>query len=188
MVATTLMTTRDRNDLMSESSRLEGLFEAHRTRLYRLACRLSRSPEEAHDLVQETFLRAARRIGTVPRVASREEAWLVRALVNLCRDGWRRQKVRGQQEPVSEVHAAQARGTEEAIVARATVESALARLSPRPRAVIVLHELEERPVKEVARLLGVAQVTVRWHLHTARKRLVELLLPEEGGRSGGRKK
>ena len=163
---------------MSES-RLEGLFEAHRTRLYRLACRLCRSPEEAHDLLQETFLRAARRIDSVPRSATGEEAWLVKVLVNLCRDAWRRRKVRGPQEPLSDHHEGRTRDPESEVVARETVRVALAGLSPRRRAVIVLHDLEERLVVDVAGILGVTQVTVRWHLAAARRQLAEVLLREE---------
>lgn len=160
---------------MSDEDRLTGLFEAHRERLHRLALRLSASRDEASDLVQETYLRAARRLGSVPRGASGEEAWLVRVLVNLCRDQWRRAKVRGREEPIHEGHVITRGGHEEAVVARATVRAALSNLTPRRRAVIVLHELEEKPAAEVARLLGVSQVTVRWHLAAARRQLASLL-------------
>jgi RNA polymerase sigma-70 factor (ECF subfamily) len=71
------------------ADRLGALFDAHHQRLYRLARRMSRSADEARDLVQDTFLRAARAPGSVPSGASAEEAWLVRVLVNLCRDRWR---------------------------------------------------------------------------------------------------
>jgi len=69
-----------------ESERLGELFDAHHQRLYRLARRISRDPEEARDLVQETFLRAARHERPLARGTLDEEAWLVRTLVNLCRD------------------------------------------------------------------------------------------------------
>jgi RNA polymerase sigma-70 factor (ECF subfamily) len=67
---------------------------------------------------------------------------------------------------------------EEAAVARAPVRAALARLAPRRRAVIVLHELEGMPAREVARLLGIAEVTVRWHLLAARRELARVLLED----------
>ena len=63
--------------------RVAALFDAHHHRLYRLARRLTRSADEALDLVQETFLRAARAPRSVPLGADREEAWLVRVL-----DAW----------------------------------------------------------------------------------------------------
>jgi RNA polymerase sigma factor (sigma-70 family) len=62
---------------------------------------------------------------------------------------------------------------------RAALQDALARLSPRRRAVVALHDLEGQSTSEIARLLGVAPVTVRWHLHAAHRDLRRLLLAEE---------
>jgi RNA polymerase sigma-70 factor (ECF subfamily) len=178
------ITTRailDRPHTQTATDRLGRLFDAHHERLFRLARRLSSDREEARDLVQEAFLRAARQPWKVPEGDQPEEAWLVRTLVNLCRDRFRRLVVRSRAaseirrvglEPVSQ-------HPEEAVVARATVQSALACLSARRRAVVVLHELEGVAVREVARLLGVAEVTVRWHLLAARRDLASLLLKED---------
>jgi len=165
----------DPSQSQTETERLARLFDAHHERLFRLARRLSPDREEARDLVQETFLRAARRPGSVPDGEPSGEAWLVRTLVNLCRDRYRRLGVR------QRVHETMRRGEEgahpeDAAVARATVRAALERLSPRRRAAIVLHEIEGVPMREVARLLGVAEVTVRWHLMAARRELAGLLL------------
>ncbi len=163
----------------SPTDRLARLFDAHHERLFRLARRLSSDSEEARDLVQEAFLRAARSPGAVPEGDQPGEAWLVRTLVNLCRDRYRRLAVRerASEELAREAH----RGgdPEEAAVARATVQAALGRLSPRRRAVVVLHELDGLPVRDVARLLGVAEVTVRWHLLAARRELAKMLVKED---------
>src|SRR5688500_17570631 len=80
------------------AERLGALFDAHHQRLYRLARRMLRDPDAARDLVQETFLRAARSPGAIPMGLNDEEAWLVRVLVNLCRDSWRRSQTRGRLE------------------------------------------------------------------------------------------
>lgn len=159
----------------TDTERLARLFDALHDRLFRLARRLSGDREEARDLVQETFLRAARRPAAVPDGEGSGEAWLVRILVNLCRDRHRRTGVRAR------VHESLRRGEEtrhpeDAAVARATVQAALARLAPRRRAAIVLHEIEGLPAREVARLLGIAEVTVRWHLLAARRELASVLL------------
>jgi RNA polymerase sigma-70 factor (ECF subfamily) len=162
----------------SAAERLAGLFDAHHERLFLLARRLCGDREEARDLVQETFLRAARRPGAVPEGRSSEEAWLVRALVNLCRDRFRRHAVRSRMAPEPEREPSH---PEAAAVARVTVQAALARLAPRRRAAVVLHELEGVPVNGVAKLLGVTEVTVRWHLLVARRELAQALLPDRKG-------
>jgi len=174
-----LCATLDRPLEEPARDRLAALFDLHHERLFRLARRLAGEREEALDLVQETFVRAARRPGAVPVPESGGEAWLVRTLVNLCRDRHRRLAVRRRLR--HEVEPPQ--GTPDpagAAVARATVRRALALLPARRRAVVVLHELEEVPVVEVARLLGIARVTVRWHLAAARKQLAAALLGGEG--------
>lgn len=167
----------DSPQTQTATDRLARLFDVHHERLFRLARRLSSDREEARDLVQEAFLRAARSPKAVPVGDQPEEAWLVRTLVNLCRDRFRRLGVRSR--AASEIREEVSRHPEEAAVARATVTAALARLSPRRRAVVVLHELEGVTVREVARLLGVAEVTVRWHLLAARRDLASLLLKED---------
>ena len=161
--------------LPATDDRLGDLFDLHHQRLYRLARRLSGSAEEAHDLVQESFLRAARSIHRVPSTARGAEAWLVRTLVNLCRDGYRRAQVRRRAAATVLAVAPAAVEPEERLVARAAVRDALASLDARRRAVVVLHELEDRPMREVARLLGIAPVTARWHLSKARRQLAVLL-------------
>jgi DNA-directed RNA polymerase specialized sigma24 family protein len=70
------------------AERLTALFDVHHARLYRLARRLAPSTDDALDLVQETFLRAAQFPKSVPVGATDEEAWLVRVLVNIRRDQW----------------------------------------------------------------------------------------------------
>src|ERR1700679_175571 len=74
--------------------RLASLFDAHYDRLYRFARRLSASADDSLDLLQETFLKAARNPKSVPVGAANEEAWLVRVLINIRRDQWRRKSVR----------------------------------------------------------------------------------------------
>ena len=91
--------------------RLEALFDAHHERLYRLARRLSQDPDEARDLVQEAFLRAARRPSSVPRDTIGAESWLVRVLVNLCRDLGSKVVIEGV-ETVDELKAAQDTGAD----------------------------------------------------------------------------
>jgi RNA polymerase sigma-70 factor (ECF subfamily) len=132
--------------------------------------------EEARDLVQETFLRAAGALARVPEEEPAAEAWLVRVAVNLCRDRHRRRGVRrAYAAPMPREVAA---GDDEAArLARWVVRAALLALPPRRRAIVVLHEIEGRSAAEIAALLGMQAVTVRWHLSRARRELAKALLP-----------
>lgn len=153
--------------------RVSSLFDAHYERLYRLARRMATSRDDALDLVQETFLRAAGG-AAVPPGAAAEEAWLVRVLVNVQRDAWRKARVRARHR-AAHPPVGVAPSPESALVASAAVWQAMATLAPRRRAVVVMHELEGLPVRAIAEVLAVRPVTVRWHLHRARLELARAL-------------
>ncbi|HVL66850.1 MAG TPA: RNA polymerase sigma factor [Vicinamibacterales bacterium] len=157
------------------ASRLGILFDTHHQRLFRLASRLARSVDDAHDLVQETFLRAARSPGSIPFGAASEEAWLVRVLVNICRDGWRASAVRRRAVDDGTVIPDAPGHPESALIARKVVHQALQKLPPRRRAILVLYELDGTPVKEIAAMLRMNAVTVRWHLSVGRREMARLL-------------
>ena len=164
------------------SDRLGALFDAHHQRLYRLARRLSRSQDDARDLVQDTFLRAARAPASIPS-APHDEAWLVRVLVNLCRDRWRQASARHRLEQTADRTLQQRPpDPEAAAVARSVVWRALSDIEPRRRAVIVMHEIEGMAVEAIAQMLRVTAVTVRWHLSRGRRQLSALIQREERGR------
>jgi RNA polymerase sigma-70 factor (ECF subfamily) len=163
----------------SPTERLATLFDTHHRRLYRLARRLTDNADDALDLVQETFLKAARAPGSVPSGARAEEAWLVRVLVNLRRDQWRHVGVRERHDQ----HASRPTETTAdhgaAAVARATLWRALDALPPHRRAIVVMHELEELETDAIASLLGISRITVRWHLGRGRRELARALDPPD---------
>lgn len=162
--------------------RVAALFDIHHERVYRLARRLTSSADDALDLVQDTFLRAARSPASVPYGRDREEAWLVRVLVNLRRDQWRKAGVRKRHdEPSSRCDVQPDHAS--AVVARATIWRALDVLPPRRRAVIVMHELEGFTISAIASQLGISAVTVRWHLSAGRRQLTRLLTSPHGAGS-----
>jgi RNA polymerase sigma-70 factor (ECF subfamily) len=164
------------------TARLGALFDAHHQRLYRLARRLSSNAEDARDLVQETFLRTARHVASVPDGAGHEEAWLVRVLINIARDRWRQIAVRKRYATELAVNHPGSSDTESAVLARSIVWQALQRLPPRRRAILVLYEIEGVGIPAIARLLGVAAVTVRWHLSMGRRQLAALVEPRRPAR------
>jgi RNA polymerase sigma factor (sigma-70 family) len=163
------------------SERLAAAFDSHHERLFRLARRLTSNRDDALDLVQETFLRAVRSPRAIPVGLIGEEAWLVRVLINVRRDQWRRTAVRNRHDPEMMASPATAGRQEAAVIARATVWRALDAMAPRRRAVIVMHELEGLTPPAIASLLGVSAVTVRWHLSMGRRDLARLITSRKGG-------
>jgi RNA polymerase sigma-70 factor (ECF subfamily) len=156
-------------------ARLSALFDAHEQRLYRLARRLAPSVDDALDLVQETFLKAARVAESIPRGLKDEEAWLVRVLVNSRRDQWRREKVRKRHDRTVNPAVIKDEDPEASYVIRTIVWKALGELPPRRRAIVVMHEIEGLETASIASLLGISSITVRWHLLQGRRELAQRL-------------
>jgi RNA polymerase sigma factor (sigma-70 family) len=166
-------------EVSDATERLAALFDAHYDRLCRLARRLTASKDDALDLVQETLLKAARSLKSIPVGSANEEAWLVRVLINTRRDQWRRTSTRNRQDATADV-APNSRSFEAALIARDTVWQALDVLSPRRRAIVVMHELEGLTIPVIASLLGISAITTRWHLSRGRRDLVQVLKTRTG--------
>ena len=159
----------------TRSDRMAELFQAHHQGLYRLARRMSGSADEARDLVQDTFVRAARAIGSVPAGEAGEKAWLMRVLINICRDGWREQARTRRRQAEAPPRTEASAHPERAFIAHDTVWRALQQLPPRQRAAIVMYELDGVGIREIAAALGVTAVTVRWHLSRGRRQLAKTI-------------
>jgi RNA polymerase sigma-70 factor, ECF subfamily len=164
----------------STTERLATLFDAHYERLYRVARRLVPTTDDALDLVQETYLKAARASHSIPSGFADEEAWLVRVLINIRRDQWRKAAVRKRHDGETRPSIVIGPDAEAALVARTAVWSALDVLPPRRRAIVILHELEGLTVNDIASVLDISAITVRWHLSKGRRDLARILRPHLG--------
>jgi RNA polymerase sigma-70 factor (ECF subfamily) len=104
------------------------------------------------------------------------EAYVRRMVLNLYLDGWRRRKRWADIEPRIATDD-RVRFPDSGITARADVVQALARLSPRQRACVVLRYFEDMTIEQVAETLGNAPGTVKRHLHDAMHVLRDVLRP-----------
>src|SRR5215471_2941586 len=77
----------------------EQLVRAYDQCVLRLAMNLLRSPEDAHDVYQEAFLRVYRNLHLF-RFDSNFQTWLYRIVTNLCLDHLRKRKVRKEEPTV----------------------------------------------------------------------------------------
>jgi RNA polymerase sigma-70 factor (ECF subfamily) len=141
-----------------------------------IARRLMQDPDDADDLVQDAFLRALDRIATFD-AARAFGPWFTRVLVNLGLDQRRKQKVRRTEPRDPESFAGGPSPDRE--VERAELKDSLgkarAALPDRQRLIVTLFEIDGHSTEEVATMLEVSQVTIRWHLHQARRTLRETL-------------
>ena len=158
-----------------ERAAFDQLMEMHQQRVVTLAWRLLGTREDARDAAQEAFLRVFRHLH---KYDARYDfnGWLYRIVVNVCRD-LQRQRGRHGGLSLDESAVAQLASDDDSEAdalagqERAWLQRALAELSEKERAAIVLRDLEGLPTEEVARLLGSSATTVRSQISAARTKL-----------------
>jgi RNA polymerase sigma-70 factor, ECF subfamily len=147
------------------------LFHRHRRQLHRLARLTSRSPEDAEDALQDAMLSAHRGAGSF-RSDAAVRSWLHRIVVNACLDRLRRAKAHPT-SPLQDVHSVADRTAQ--VETAILVHKALMRLPVEQRAAVVAVDMEGYSIADTARLLGVAEGTVKSRCARARARLADLL-------------
>jgi RNA polymerase sigma-70 factor (sigma-E family) len=155
--------------------RYEGFHEFVRARqqsLMRTAYLLTGNPHLAEDLLQTVLTRVATHWAKLAK-GGHPEAYARKALVNQT-ISWRRRR---QAELPGELPEA-GHSHDEATVRRLALQQALAQLTPKQRAVIVLRFYEDRTEHETARLMGVSIGTVKSQTHYALAKL-RALAPAE---------
>ena len=145
--------------------------------LLRTATLLTGDRHAAEDLVQETLVRAAQHWSRVEPATA--DAYVRRILYTRSVDAWRWR--RHQPDPVDgaehDTVASQAGAGADAVDTRLTLAEALARLTPRQRAVLVARFYEDRTEVDAARVLGCSVSTVKSQTRHALERL-RVLAPE----------
>jgi len=145
--------------------------------LLRTATLLTGDRHAAEDLVQEALVRAAQHWSRVEPATA--DAYVRRILYTRSVDAWRWR--RHQPDPVDRAeHDAVSSQTgvgADAVDTRLTLATALARLTPRQRAVLVARFYEDRTEVDAARVLGCSVNTVKSQTRHALERL-RVLAPE----------
>jgi RNA polymerase sigma-70 factor (ECF subfamily) len=158
---------------------LAPLMERHYRRLYGIALSYLRHPDDALDVVQETFVKAFQK---ADRWDGSTEAgpWLSRVAVNQSIDRWRRRKRRQATfTPLAEgdhddALAATDPDPDDTVLGREMRDHlavALEGLPERQRAVVVLRHYQEMSLEEIAQALGMRLGTVKSTLHRALGRM-----------------
>lgn len=135
-------------------------------RLWRISWSILRCGADCDDALQETLLRAWQKIDGL-REERFFETWLTRILINECKRTLKR-RADGLKQ-ISENR------PEEACPENRELAEAIALLPLETRIPIVLHYMEGYSIREIAAMLRLPETTVKWRLHSGRKRLKEEL-------------
>ena len=147
-------------------------------RIRRVLGRMAGRGADLDDIVQETYLRAWRRLGGF-RGDCLPLTWLTRIAINVARNVARgRRPAAASPEALDQAPAAPAAWGEGRVMA--AYERALARLSPDLRATFLLHETEGMTYQGVADALGCPIGTVMSRLHRARAQILNELRDASG--------
>ena len=149
------------------------LVSRHTSRLWAVAVRTLRDPEEAADALQDAMVSAFRGAGSY-RGEAAVTTWLHRVVVNACLDRMRRAKARPS-VPLPERDIAQPGDAHSVTVTLLDLSRALQQLPAAQRLAIVLVDLQELSVAEAAAVLDVAEGTVKSRCARGRAALAVLM-------------
>jgi RNA polymerase sigma-70 factor (ECF subfamily) len=147
---------------VERNEQLERLYRERGAKMWRAVLAFAGDPEVASDAVAEGFAQALHRGADLRD----PERWLWRTVFRIAAGLLHE---RGRTEPLGE------QGSYEMEEPARELVAALARLSPKQRAAVVLHHAAGYPLKEIAAILDSTPGAVKVHLLRGRRRLRELL-------------
>ena len=156
----------------------DALFRRYQLPLYVYVFELVHDEQAALDIVQETFIRGVRHIGSL-RDDEKFGSWLFGITHQMCIQRWR---ARNREEMALEELGAQPAHLEsdpaELLIAREKEAEFMALLNQLPlpqRSVLLLHFVEDFSLEEIAGITGTALGTVKSRLHYAKKALRKMI-------------
>jgi len=173
----------------------------HLDALYRTALRMTRNPQDAEDLVQETMLRAFRFLDRFQR-GTNLRAWLFKILTNTYINRYRKASSEPRVDSLDDseefalynhldTEAASRGGSVEAQVldrfAESDIKAAIEDLPPQYRMTVLLADVEGFSYNDIAEITGVKKGTVMSRLFRGRRLLQKALVDQarSAGFAGG---
>jgi RNA polymerase sigma factor (sigma-70 family) len=158
---------------LGDAEAFEALYREHEGAVFALASRLCGPGAEAEDVLQETFLEAAKSLARY-RGEGPLAGWLKRICASKALMRMRSARRFGD-------GARDEAGAPLPLDARLDLEPALARLPSAARAVVWLHDVEGYTHTEIASLMGLSESYSKSQLSRAHSKLRDWLKPSEGG-------
>lgn len=154
-----------------DAAAFETLYERYQNLIVRTAALITGSRQEGEDLAQECFIRCWQQIKTL-RDPARLKSWM---LTILTRDAWRAGKRRQRETPVEEFWEGEPGPSSLDAVLRQESDrrlyQAIRALPDKQRAIVILYYFDDLPVREIARVTGSLEGTVKSRLFNARRAL-----------------
>jgi RNA polymerase sigma-70 factor (ECF subfamily) len=188
------MVSMEESDVVAVSRAREGdgdafrmLVDRHSRAIFRVAYRMLGSQQDAEDVVQETFLRAFRKLkGFEDR--AHFSTWLYRIAVNCSLDWMRKHRKHNEfndsvEQECEVSYPAQREGvsTPEQMIFRIEVQkrvkSALQDLSPQERSAFILRHYEGMSIEEIAEALGMRSNAAKHSIFRAVRKMRRALAP-----------
>lgn len=143
------------------------LINEHKTNMYRLALGILHKEADAQDIVSESVIRAYENIGSLKNIA-KFKPWIMQIVVNEARGIYRKSK---RLECVEDMDVLQLSHQDE----HHELWDVVIRLEYIYREVIILYFYEQMQIKEISKILHIAEGTVKSRLFRAKKLLKEML-------------
>lgn len=157
----------------------EALVRECQGRVFAIAVHYMRDREEARDAAQEVFIKVYRGLHSLQPDAP-FLPWLLRLARNCCIDRLRRLRVRTPERPVSVDEAMDASSNEPTPeeswltgATRALVHRAMGALTDKNREILLLHDIQQLKLEEIAELLQIPIGTVKSRSNRARIELAK---------------
>lgn len=168
-----------REILDGRTDRYEYFVATYSQRVFALIAGIVTCREDAEELTQDVFLKAFRHLSSF-KEESNFSTWIYRIAYNTALTAVRKRRfdVCPMDDKMlanlsdKEVDDALAGETEEQL---RQLEAALMKLDAEERTLITLHYMEEKPLKEVAFVLGMTEGNAKVKLHRIRKKLCVLI-------------
>jgi RNA polymerase sigma-70 factor (ECF subfamily) len=167
------------------------LIRKYKDSLYDMARRILGTPEEAEDVLQESFVEAYRHLGKFNHEA-RFSTWIYSIVLNRVRNRLRRNKTirwssldvgATQDQDAPPIEYSDQKPSVLSIVENKlsleAVQKAVQTLPLEYRTIFILHYMQNLPLQDVAVRLGRPVSTVKVYIHRARKRLYQYFLAKD---------
>ena len=165
--------------LKGSTESFEPLVVKYQSRVFALARRYARREDEVEDIVQTVFLKTYSKLSSY-RGDAPFEHWLMRSATYTCYDflrkhqrnrEWNASDLSDEENEWFENIGEESQNKTALKAAKSLVDKLLDELKPQDRHIIILLDLEEKSVREIAEMTGLSESNVKVKAHRAREKI-----------------